>query len=171
MGVQANSPDARPGPKSGLLVTIVLAGGDAFRVLLQVRREDTQIRNQFLSRNHILSDVRSELYLSGTYVRDYLLDPEPVRAETFRANLEEVHQQMDSALEAYGRQLDAEERTQYSALTAELSDYWRMLAPVLHWSAAERRARGYVFLRDNVFPRRAAVLEVAVESPTSMNSK
>src|SRR5579863_7676522 len=108
----------------GLLVTMAAAGGDALRVLRQVRQEDDQIRRQFLFRNHVLNDVRSELYLSGTYVRDYLLEPEPVRAGTFRASLEDVRKQIDSALEAYGRQLNAEERTQYSALTTELSRYW-----------------------------------------------
>jgi len=145
----------------GLLLTMALAGGDALRVLRQVQREDDQIRRQFLFRNHVLNDVRSELYLSGTYVRDYLLEPEPVRAETFRASLEDVHNQMESALEAYGRQLNAEERTQYSALTTELSRYWGVLGPILRWNSSERHERGYTFLRDEVFPRRVAMLEIA----------
>ena len=145
----------------GLLLTMALAGGDALRVLRQVQREDDQIRRQFLFRDHVLNDVRSELYLSGTYVRDYLLEPEPVRAETFRASLEDVHNQMETALEAYGRQLNSQERTQYSALDTELSRYWGVLGPILRWNASERHARGYKFLRDEVFPRRAAMLEIA----------
>lgn len=145
----------------GLLVTMALAGGDALRVLRQVRQEDNQIRRQFLFRNHVLNDVRSELYLSGTYVRDYLLEPEPVRADAFRASLADVRKQMDSALEAYGRQLDAGERTQYFALTTELSRYWETLGPIFRWNASERRERGYTFLRDDVFPRRAAMLDIA----------
>lgn len=182
MGAQLNSLDIRDGPKrdhagldrrlwntraaliigfGGLLATMALAGGDALRVLQQVRQEDDQIRRQFLFRNHLLNDMRSELYLSGTYVRDYLLEPEPVRAETFRASLEDVHNQMESALEAYGRQLNSEERTQYSALITELSRYWGVLGPILRWSASERHERGYAFLRDEVFPRRAAMLEIA----------
>lgn len=145
----------------GLLITMTLAGGDAFLVLRQVRREDDQIRRQFLFRNHVLNDLRSELYLSGTYVRDYLLEPEPAGAETFRANLKDVHRQMDSALEQYGQQLDPRERTQYSALSTELSRYWDILGPALSWDSFERRDRGYAFLRDEVFPRRAAMLDIA----------
>ena len=64
----------------GLLAITALGGADALRVLHQIRRDDDQIRKQFLFRNHVLNDIRSELYLSGTYVRDYLLDPEPGRA-------------------------------------------------------------------------------------------
>lgn len=90
----------------GLLAIMALAGIYGIGVLQKIRRNDNQIRRQFLSKNHALNDIRSQLYLSGTYVRDYLLEPEPGRAETYRANLEEVHRQMESALESFGRQLE-----------------------------------------------------------------
>jgi signal transduction histidine kinase len=144
-----------------LLLAMGLTGGDALLVLSQVRREDDSIRRQFLFRNRTLNEVRSDVYMSGTYVRDYLLEPEPVRAETFRSGLEDVRKRMQGALDAYGRQLNTEERPQYSALTAELSGYWNILGPVLKWNSEERRARGYTFLRDDVFPRRAAMLDIA----------
>ncbi len=145
----------------GLLVIMALAGADALRILGQFRRDDDQIRRQFLLRNHLLNDVRSDLYLSGTYVRDYLLEPEPAGAEVYRANLEEVRKQMQSALESYGSQLKPEETAQYAALKTELSRYWSILGPPLNWDAEQRRSRGYPFLRDEVFPRRAAMLEIA----------
>jgi signal transduction histidine kinase len=144
-----------------LLLTMAIAGGDALRVLRQVRREDDQIRRQFLFRNHVLNDVRSDLYLSGTYVRDYLLEPEPVRADTFRASLEDVRRQMQNSLDTYGHEVSDEERPQYAELTAELERYWKTLGPILNWDASERRTRGYEFLRDEVFPRRAAMLDIA----------
>jgi signal transduction histidine kinase len=144
-----------------LLLIMALTGGDALLVLRQVRREDDSIRRQFLFRNHTLNEVRSQLYLSGTYVRDYLLEPEPRRADAFRSSLEEVRTKMRSALDEYRKQLTGAERPQYSALTIELSRYWGVLGPVMNWSAEERRTRGYTFLRDDVFPRRAAVLDIA----------
>ena len=144
-----------------LLLAMTLAGGDALLVLRQVRREDDSIRRQFLFRNRALNEVRSELYLSGTYVRDYLLEPDPPRADTFRVSLEEVRRQMQTALDAYGLQINPGERPQYLALTSELARYWNILGPIMKWNAEERRTRGYTFLRDEVFPRRAAMLDVA----------
>jgi signal transduction histidine kinase len=144
-----------------LLLVMALTGGDALLVLRQVRREDDGIRRQFLFRNHALNEVRSDLYLSGTWVRDYLLEPEPARAETFRTSLEEIHKRMQDALDAYERQLSPEERPQSAALDTELSRYWDVLRPVMNWSVEERRTRGYAFLRDDVFPRRAAMLDIA----------
>jgi signal transduction histidine kinase len=144
-----------------LLAIMVLAGLDGIRALRQIRRNDDQIRRQFLARNHALNDIRSELYLSGTYVRDYLLEPEPERAEAYDASLEEVRRRMQSALEMYGRQPEPEQAKDYTELRTEIARYWEVLEPALQWNAIERRRQGYAFLRDEVFPRRAAVLGIA----------
>jgi signal transduction histidine kinase len=144
-----------------LLGIMALAGIYGIRVLQQIRRNDNQIRRQFLLKNHALNDVRSQLYLSGTYVRDYLLEPEPSRAETYRASLEGVHHQMDSALESFGHQLEPDQTKYYTELSAGLSNYWQILAPIFKWDSSQRRRQGYAFLRDEIFPRRAAVLAIA----------
>src|ERR1700694_1094 len=145
----------------GLLAIMALAGADGLRVLRKIRRNDDQIRRQFLFRNHVLNDIRSEVYVSGTYVRDYLLEPEAERAEAYRASLEQVRKQMESALESYGRQTAPEEVKHYTALKTELAQYWEILAPIFRWDAAERRRLGYTFLRDEVFPRRQNMLAIA----------
>jgi signal transduction histidine kinase len=145
----------------GLLVIVALAGAESLVILQQIRKDDDNIRRQFLFRNHVLNNIRSELYISGTYVRDYLLEPEPSRAETYRANLEDVRKEMESALSSYAGVIEPREVQHYEALRRELSFYWETLAPILQWSPEERRSRGYPFLRDEVFPRRAAMLEVA----------
>lgn len=145
----------------GLLTIMALGGVDALRVLRHMRQEDDQIRRQFLARNHVLNDIRSQLYLSGTYVRDYLLDPEQERADTYRTSLEAVRREMESALVSYGRQVESGEQAPYVALRDELSNYWKTIDPILKWGTEERRNRGYAFLRDDVFPRRTAMLEVA----------
>ena len=69
----------------GLLCVMALSGWDALRLLNGFRKQDTQIRVQFLLRNRLLNDIRAGVYLSGTYVRDYLLEPDPERAASFGA--------------------------------------------------------------------------------------
>jgi signal transduction histidine kinase len=145
----------------GLLVIIALAGIDTLRVLQRIRYNGDQIRQEFLLRNHVLNNIRSDLYLSGTYVRDYLLEPQAERAESYRSTLEQVRTEMDSALESYGSRLNPEESKDYAALRIELSRYWDVLGPVLKLNARERQQKGYAFLRDEVFPRRMAMLDIA----------
>ncbi len=137
----------------GLLIVMAVAGVDALRVLRQIRDEDNTIRTQFLQRNHLLNDIRSKLYLSGTYVRDYLLDPDPGRADDFRTNLQQVRGEMDRALASYSGEMPA--------LKAELAGYWDTIEPAMGWNAERRHREGYGFLRDAVFPRRTAMLDIA----------
>jgi signal transduction histidine kinase len=145
----------------GLLSVMALAGVDALRVLQQFRRSEDQIRLHYLSQNRVLNDIRSDVYVSGTYVRDYLLEPETERAEAYRRSLEEVRKHMEAALDSYGRQVAPAEVQHYTALRAELMDYWAILAPIFHWDSAERQRSGYAFLRDQVFPRRQNMLAIA----------
>jgi signal transduction histidine kinase len=145
----------------GLLLIMAVAGIYGIGVLEKIRRNDNAIRKHFLSNNHALNDIRSQLYLSGTYVRDYLLEPEPGRAEAYLASLEEVRRQMDSALESFGHQLEPEQTQYYAELSAALSRYWQVLAPTFLWGTDQRRREGYVFLRDEIFPHRAATLAIA----------
>jgi len=145
----------------GLLSIMGLAGIDALRVLQKFRASDEQIRSRYLSENHVLNDIRSDVYVSGTYVRDYLLEPEPQRADAYRANLEQVRKHMQAALDSYGRRIAPAQVQHYAQLRAELADYWTILAPIFQWDAAERRRSGYRFLRDEVFPRRQNMLALA----------
>jgi signal transduction histidine kinase len=145
----------------GLILIMTLGGIAAQLVLRHIRRDDDRIRGQFLFRNHILNEIKSELYLSGTYIRDYLLDPDPSRAEAHRVSLEAVGKEMEIALRSYAAQVEPAETTQLAALRTELSNYWQILGPSLKWSGEERRLKGYLFLRDAVYPRRTAMLEIA----------
>lgn len=140
---------------------MALAGIDALGVLRQFRSSDEQIRKRYLSENHVLNDIRSDVYMSGTYVRDYLLDPDPARAEAYRTSLDEVHRRMEGALESYGRQVASPDVQQMAVLRAELADYWKTLAPISAWDSEERKRSGYAFLRDEVFPRRQSMLAIA----------
>lgn len=144
-----------------LLAIMAVAGVGALRVLANVRVKDELIRNKFLSRNHVLNDIRSEVYLSGTLVRDYLLEPEPERAETYRSSLEEIRRKMDSALETYGQQIGPQAASNFAALRTELAGYWSTLAPVFEWNPDQRGRLGYPFLRDQVYPRRQNMLTIA----------
>jgi len=145
----------------GLLAIMALAGAYGIRFLQQIRRDENQIRRQFLLQNHALNEIRSELYLSGTYVRDYLLEPEPRRAEAHLASLRQLRAEMRSALELFGSQISSDQAEYYAELSADLATYWGILDPIMNWDAAQRQRDGYAFLRDQLLPRRAATLAIA----------
>jgi len=145
----------------GLLVLMAFAEFDGIRALRLIQRSNDEIREDFLRRNRLLERIRTDVYVSGTYVRDYLLEPEAGRAEGHRYSLRETRSDMDRALAEYRGLLKAGEIAPFQSLTRALDDYWKVLDPVFDWPPQVRQRQGYSFLRDEVFPRRQAMLGIA----------
>ncbi len=145
----------------GMLGLMLFAGLDSLRALRQVQSRNVQIRQIFLLRNRALEDIRSALYQSGTFMRDYLLEGDATHAETYRASLQRIRSEMDAALTRYSRSLDATEEPPFQALEARIMDYWKVLDPVFHWNAQEKTVRTDAFMHQELFPRRATTLEIA----------
>jgi signal transduction histidine kinase len=145
----------------GLLAIMALAGAYGIRILQQIRHNEDQIRRQFLLKNHALNDIRFQFHLAGTSVRDYLMEPESGRAANYMTSLTKARRQMESSLESFRQQLEPDQIQYYAELSTQLSNYWQVLGPIFRWDPDQRRREGYAFLRDVVFPRRAAVTEIA----------
>lgn len=150
----------------GLLVLLGYAGLDDINVLHRIETSNNAIRQDFVTRNERLNEIRSSLYLSGTDVRDYLLDPDVAQAEVHRRALEQSRENMRLALAAYARQVRPGDAEPFHRLERDLTDYWSVLDPVFGWSPDERRLRGYDFLRREVYPRRATMLQLADQIST-----
>ena len=138
-----------------------LAGVDGIKALEDIERSNDRIRDDFQRRTRVLERIRTDLYRSGTDVRDYLLEPEPGKAEGHRYTLVETRRDMDAALAGYRRLLSSSEAQPFAVLTKELAEYWGVLEPTFVWTAKERQRAGYPFLRDEVFPRRSSMLAIA----------
>lgn len=145
----------------GLLLLMAFSAIDGMQALQQIQTSNDTMREQFVRRNRVLERIRADVYISGTYVRDYLLEPESGKAEGHRYSLLEARHDMDSALAEYRTLIDDREAVPFQGLIQQLAEYWRVLEPVFQWTPEQRRDRGYVFLRDEVFPRRQSMLNIA----------
>jgi hypothetical protein len=99
----------------GMLGLMLFAGIDSLRALRKVEERNVKIRQTFLLRNRALEEIRTALYQSGTFTRDFLLEPDAARAETYRVNLQRVRGRMDIAQARYSRLLDAAEEAPFAA--------------------------------------------------------
>jgi signal transduction histidine kinase len=110
-----------------------------------------------------LRRLRSDVHLSGIYIRDYLLDPSRDRVPEYRARLTELR---TSHLAAVG-ELEALTRgdgvVHIEGLSSKLDDYWRTFEPVFDWNVLQKLLNSAAFLRREVIPRRDAVLTIAQE--------
>lgn len=112
-----------------------------------------------------LRRLRSDVNMSGIFVRDYLLDPVGERAPDYRARLAEFRKANATAFNELRELLQGrpESDQRLDSLRAKLNDYWTALDPLFDWSPAEKATQSVSFLRNEVIPRREAVLAIAQE--------
>ncbi|HTP32361.1 MAG TPA: histidine kinase [Candidatus Acidoferrales bacterium] len=144
-----------------LLILLVLLGVNSIRVLGELRSSNENILADFVDRVQRLDEIRSAIYLSGTYIRDFLLEPEPDQAEQNRQALKNSRARIESLLATHSSQMGDADQALYEALRREIQEYWRVLDPALAWNAGQRKKDGYRFLHDEVLPRRSSTLGIA----------
>src|SRR5882724_866177 len=109
----------------GLLLLMAFAEFEGIRTLRQVQNTNDEMREDFLRRTRLLDKIRADLYVSGTYVRDYLLEPEPSKAEDHRNKLIQTRREMDAELAQYRSVLNAEDTGPFNNLFREIGEYWK----------------------------------------------
>jgi len=153
----------------GLLICIVAAAAGTLVALQRVRDTEAQARQTFLARLGALDQIRAQIYLSGTYVRDLLLSPDSGTARAQAAQLAELERETHAAMDAYRRGLEPEELAPFAALRNQIDAYWQVLDATAGWSPEERNRRRFSFFYD-LAPRRTAMLQIA-DRIASVNEK
>jgi signal transduction histidine kinase len=144
----------------GLLVCIIAAAAGTLISLDRVSKDETRFRKAFFERLGLLDQIRAQIYLSGTYVRDFLLSPEPtIAAQTSRLN--NLERESQAALRSYSQTLTPHEHETFQALQSEIEAYWQVLERTAAWTPEERHRLRDSFFYDELVPRRNAMLQIA----------
>ena len=144
-----------------VIVSVLAASSRAQAIYTQLDLLNTHHRDVETK----LRRLRSDVHLSGIYLRDYLLDPDRSHAAEYRERLSDFRQSnMTTVAELRaltGGRAGHEERL--TSLESKLEDYWQTFDPLFDWSPAEKILLSAGFLRREVLPRREAVLSIALE--------
>lgn len=144
-----------------LLLLLAVSGFGALSVIRNIQQQSDRIRDDYVQRDQTLEQLRSNIYLSGTYVRDLLLEPDAARAELHRRELESDLRLIGSKITDYQPLLTNEERAPFNEFKTELEAYFKSLEPALRWDAPQRREFGYNFMQNTLLPRRFTIVQVA----------
>lgn len=145
----------------GLLLLLAFTGLNGLSALTKIERRNEEIRRDYVNRDRILEQLRSDIYLSGTYVRDLLFEQDPALADVHRKELEAAKTRILAMIAAYERVLRGQERKPFEQFTTEVATYFDALQPVLQWDAGERRELGYSFMKNSLLPRRMVMVRLA----------
>jgi signal transduction histidine kinase len=145
----------------GLLFLLAFSGINALSVLTRIQTRNESIRQDFLNRDRILEQLRSDIYLSGTYARDLLLEPDPRRADVHRNELSAARTRIEVMIRMYQSILRGEETAPFARFQREVESYFDSLQPALQWNAEQRRQLGYSFMQTSLLPRRMTIVGLA----------
>ena len=144
----------------GLLLLMAVLGVSALSFMYRIQIRQEKIRQDYVERDLTLEKIRSDIYISGTYVRDYLLDSGDEAAATHKAAFFEARSRIESGIGDYAQLVRPGERAVFDQFRKEAGDYLATVSPALDWAADERRVRGVAFIEHEVLPRRMLAVDL-----------
>lgn len=149
----------------GLVVLVVFSVLTATRKAQDIYARMDAVNQHYHHVESKLRRLRSDVHLSGIFVRDYLLDPARERDPEYRARLADFRQR-NMATFADLRALTedrGENDRRLASLQSQLDAYWQTLDPLFDWTPNEKLTRSAAFLRTEVLPKREAIMSIALE--------
>ena len=145
---------------AGLLLLIAVSMLTLSRKAQEIYAELDQLNSHHHEVDAKLRRLRSDVNLSGIFVRDYLLDVASEHAPEYRQQLTQLR---DSNMTTLGdlRAVVGPHDEHMDRLQTQLDDYWHAFDPLFDWTLGEKIFRSARFLRREVVPRRDAVLQIA----------
>jgi signal transduction histidine kinase len=144
----------------GLLLLMAVLGVSALSFLNQIQVRQEKIREDYVERDLTLEKIRSDIYTSGTYLRDYLLDTKDEMAAEHKAGFLQARRRIESGTREYERLVRPAERPVFEQFQKESHNYLQTVSPALDWTAEERLARGANFVSQELLPRRMLVVDL-----------
>ena len=121
------------------------------------------IKSKYLLTNRLLNELRNDVIIGGTQLRNFLLEADPNAANSHRDEFTQTRAHASGLLEAKELQ---EGGPVYAGFVGAYREYLKTIEPVLQWDTQKRKTEGYPFLRDEVFARRSAMLDMATRIGT-----
>ena len=144
-----------------LVVLIAVSMLASARTAEDIYAQLDQLNNHHRRVEENLRRLRSDVNLSGIFVRDYLLDVARERAPEYREQIAEFRRTNMATLGELRTLIEHDD--QIASLQAKLDEYWQTFEPLFDWTITEKIVRSATFLRREVVPRRDAALTIARE--------
>jgi signal transduction histidine kinase len=147
-----------------LLILMATVSIDSLHTLEAFETHDTQIRKEFVYREHTLEQVRTGVYESGDIISDYaVIESDPPSQERLRSEFQSMLQETTASLKACIQSLPADKREPFQHLADELERYWLKGDRLLALLATEKKGSGHSALRSDVLSQYAEVLAITRE--------
>jgi hypothetical protein len=146
-----------------LVLLTVLFGLDALRRAQKIYQDVLATHEAQAQTDRVLRQIKSELFSSGIFARDFLLDRSEITTPLYRDELREARSAMAGALAELEKSGMAADKQLLERLRREVDSYWDSLDPIFNWTPSQKMAFSSAFLRNQILPRRRALVIMADE--------
>src|SRR5688572_12292454 len=144
-----------------LVVLIAVSMLASARTAQDIYAQLDELNNHHRQVEEKLRWLRSDVNLSGIFVRDYLLDVAREKATEYREQIASFRRTTLATVAELKTLIEHDD--QIGSLEANLEEYWQAFEPLFDWTTSEKIIRSASFLRREVVPRREAALAIARE--------
>jgi signal transduction histidine kinase len=142
----------------------LFAGYQLTQRMAELQRQADAINARYMHAQDLVASVRAQILLGSVYVRDALLDPDPGKADSYRAELDTTLRAIDEAVRQYVPVLDSEaEREHFARLRAEIDVFRATMLDLLSPDHARRPAEARRVLQRQIVPTRESVIRLSEE--------
>ena len=147
-----------------LLILMATVSIDSLYTLEAFETHNTQIRQEFVYREHTLEQVRTGVYESGDIVSDdAVIEADQQSQKRLRTEFESIRNETTASLTACIESLPTDKRESFQHLAEELERYWLKVDAIFALHATEKRRLGHSALRSDVLSQYAEVLAITKE--------
>lgn len=146
---------------AGLLLLIYTSVATTSRKAEEIYAQLDQLNSHHRAVENKIKRLRADVHLSGIFIRDYLLDTDRAEAPEYRQRLRELRTSHQVTVRELRALLPRDAAPRLDGLEHRLDEYWQTFEPLFEWSAYEKIMRSSRFLRQEVLPKREAVLALA----------
>jgi signal transduction histidine kinase len=138
----------------------LLWGYQLLRSLAQIEHNVASVHESYVRGDQTLSKIRTNVLLGSIYLRDALIDSDPARRDTYRAELNGLRTEVEQLLRSYLPDVTSpDERDHWMRLQGELAEYWAS-RDVAFTDQVKTPDDAAAMLRNRVVPRRQNVLQI-----------
>jgi signal transduction histidine kinase len=142
----------------GLLLLMGVLGVSGIAFLSRIDRRHEAVRLEFVARSRLTENLRSDVYLSGTYVREFLLDGDGAGGLKSKNAYLTTKARVENEVARYRAKLRPAEPVAFRAFEQGINSYFQTLDQVHQWPAADRRGKADTFAQTYILPMRTSTL-------------
>jgi signal transduction histidine kinase len=135
-----------------VLAVLVFAAAEAYRIQSSISDQHLEIYRHYVEQDALVATLRRNLWLAGTYVRDFFIQTTPEQATLLESQLKKLNGEDDEALERLESM--STNRNVVADIRRSIDEFRAIVEPVPRTMLNVPNDRQYAFLQNEIVPRR-----------------